>query len=79
MTDNETDTEEEPGYQTEGEEGPVQNDLKEVPRTMATQETNSFEDIPSNSRPPTPMTFEPQMNPYLPLKGRCETDRKSVV
>ena len=49
MTDNETDTEEEPGYQTEDEEGPVQNDLKEEPmiteepRTMATQETNSFE------------------------------------
>ena len=42
LTDNETDTEEEPGYQTEGEEGPVQNDLKEEPmiteepRTMAT-------------------------------------------
>ena len=82
MTNNETDTEEGPGYQTKDEEGPIQNDLKEEPmiteepRTMATQETNSFEDIPSNSRPPTPMTFEPQMNPYLPLKGRCETPKE---
>ena len=55
MTDNETNTEEESGYQTEDEEGPVQNGLKEEPtiteepRTMATQETNSFENIPNIS------------------------------
>ena len=59
MTDNKTDTKEEPGYQTEDEEGPVQNDLKEEPtiteepRTLATQETNSFENIPDISQPLT--------------------------
>ena len=79
-----TDTEEEPSYQKEDEEGPVQNNIKEEPtiteepRTMATQETNSFEDIPSNSRPPTPMTFEPQplMNPSLSLNRRRETPKE---
>ena len=81
MTNNETDTEEGPGYQTKDEEGPIQNDLKEEPmiteepRTMATQETNSFENIPDISRPSTPMTFEPQplMNPSSSLNRRRET------
>ena len=84
MTDNETDTEDEPSYQIEDEEGPIQNDLKEEPiiteepRTMATQETNSFEDIPNISQPPTPMTFEPQplMNPLLSLNRRRETPKE---
>jgi Ty3 transposon capsid-like protein len=85
LTDNETDTEEEPGYQTEDEEGPVQNDLKEEPtiteepRMMSNQESNSFEDIQNNSRPPTPFqpaTYQPLMNPNSSPNRRHETPKE---